>query len=771
MILLLAGSLNVSASQTLRGRVVDRHGEGIFAANVFLKPTLRIATATGMDGEFELFIPDASLSDTLVVSFVGYCTQFIPLTELDTTLLTVVMKDDNRLLNAVLVESQPETTEEFSIEKLDRMDIYLSPVSNGDALNALTILPASTNTDESANPAFRGSSASSSQVLLNGIPIVRPVRNTEINGMGNFSLFNTSLIDNMTVYAGNPPLSKSNATAGVTDIHTARHIDFNQTECSLSLANIGVLRSQMLDKQGNSFVQVYTNWQFHEPYISINNASGQIESFRTNDVGLNLHLGKDKKAEANLYAYFIDETFKGTSYIDQTKTGTTAANRRGFAVANLKGFTGRTAYDLSLGVDISDGSYSSDTLSSNRIDGQETDHRYHLNAAIKHYFSNRLWIEGGISTDFTKVDMVCSRPVNPYDRSDFAPVLHTDTTLNKFTPEVFLYARYEITDGLVAGIGLRGDLSGITGGSLGSGFTESGNGIESGNVETGSGSVSDTTGTGSGSVSDTTGTGSGAISEITGPVTSTLSWQANLRYSNGCHSLLISGGMYHGHLPPTLYIPYFTSTKSLQAAIEYSFLTADTHIEASLYGKREIGIEYISHLCRAVKDERHIAGAEVSCGQTINHLRLGLSYTCLLSYTFIDGEQYKSYNHLPWWLKGSIQYAADDGFTIALNAQGRPGTLYTPVTEGIWDETTHQFLPVFGDYNSERLGYYCRLDLSLNKVFDIGKRSQGVIFATFSNIFNRQNEAGPIYSPTYSDKIATYNYQPYTLYFGTQVVF
>jgi len=60
----------------------------------------------------------------------------------------------------------------------------LSPVSQGDPLKAITILPASTTTNETANPSLRGSSADRTRVILNGVPIYKPVRASQLNNQG-----------------------------------------------------------------------------------------------------------------------------------------------------------------------------------------------------------------------------------------------------------------------------------------------------------------------------------------------------------------------------------------------------------------------------------------------------------------------------------------------------------------------------------------------------------------------------------------------------------
>ena len=102
------------------------------------------------------------------------------------------------LKEIILVVKDP-ISEKFSVEKLGKMDIYLNPASNADPLKVISVLPASTNVEETANPSLRGGSADRSRVYLNGSPILNPVRFGRDNGLGNFSLFNTEIIDKQYV--------------------------------------------------------------------------------------------------------------------------------------------------------------------------------------------------------------------------------------------------------------------------------------------------------------------------------------------------------------------------------------------------------------------------------------------------------------------------------------------------------------------------------------------------------------------------------------------
>ena len=74
-----ANTLNSNNLQVeaLTGTVVDaENGEPLPGVNILLKGTNR-GTSTNVDGEFELEVE--SLSDTLIVSYVGYTIQEVPI--------------------------------------------------------------------------------------------------------------------------------------------------------------------------------------------------------------------------------------------------------------------------------------------------------------------------------------------------------------------------------------------------------------------------------------------------------------------------------------------------------------------------------------------------------------------------------------------------------------------------------------------------------------------------------------------------------------------
>ena len=90
-------SINAYAQEiTVTGTVKDQTGEPVIGVNVIVKGTT-VGTITNIDGEFTL---KAKMNDVLVVSFIGYATQEVPVTS---KTLTITLKENAEFLDEVVV--------------------------------------------------------------------------------------------------------------------------------------------------------------------------------------------------------------------------------------------------------------------------------------------------------------------------------------------------------------------------------------------------------------------------------------------------------------------------------------------------------------------------------------------------------------------------------------------------------------------------------------------------------------------------------------------
>ena len=194
---------------------------------------------------------------------------------------------------------------------------------------------------------MRGSSEDRSRVVLNGVPIYRPVRNSQLNGLGNFSIFNTELVDQQYVYASNPPLTYGNTSAGLIEIQTIKKLEQNQLQLSATLASLGVMLSRNVGAK--AFVQAFSNYQFADAFLALNEKSlEQLNDFGSVDIGVNFHLQLTDQTEFNSFTYAIDEGYDYTFELFTYEGTSVASKKRIFTVNNFKHFFENGSTELQL---------------------------------------------------------------------------------------------------------------------------------------------------------------------------------------------------------------------------------------------------------------------------------------------------------------------------------------------------------------------------------------------------------------------------------------
>ena len=688
----------------LQGIVKDKKGESIFAVNIYLKSTPQKGTTTDFDGNFKLKIAD--LNEILIVSFLGYKTKEILLTSIDfNKKLTIILQEDSKTLDAVIITARDPISEQFSVVKIQKLDIYFNPVSKGDPLLSITSLPASTNTDETANPSLRGSSADRSRVILNGVPIYNPVRASQLNNTGFFSLFNPEIINNLYVYASNPPLTYGNTSAGLVEIQTIKNLESNQLQLSTSLASVGIFLSQNI-KKDFSFVQIYGNYQFSDAFIGIQEKQfPNISNFKTKDAGINFHTQIGKKVEFNSYNYFIDENFKGFDEQFTYRGEVMTKNKRFFTVNNFKYYTNSGVLSFNNSINTSNQNFNFGNINSkNKID------QVFNSLSYKWLFKEDLDFQFGITYDHQQSKFNDTTPIFFYAQSPLSPSTDSETNISNTILETYLYAKWDINDKLLLSTGIRSNI----------------------------------------------------------PVKNQeyyLNSQLSLKYSlNKSQSFLLSGGKYRNYSTPNFFSKQYILQSSNQIALDYTSKLKNTLFTAATYFKNETSEEAINSFF--IVDKVNTFGVELFLEHNFDkHFKFTLANSFINQIVTIDNEEYKGQNDFDYLLKTTIQYNNPKLFLLALSYIARPGTYYNPIINSNFDGNTNFYEPIFGDdLFSLQYNNYNRLDLSISKYIKF-KNSALIPFASLNNILNRKNENQILYDSDYSTNRFNY-FQFRTIYFG-----
>ena len=697
-------SVNIVSSQslTIRGHVSDKQGNNLFAVNIFLLKQHKIGSVADLDGNFTLKIADQEIikGEHLVFSFIGYEPIKIALDSINYSVpVNVIMSENIQALNGVVIEGRKSISREFSIKEMDKLKIYFSPLASADPLKAVAMLPSSTNTSETANPELRGSSANRTKVFLNGVPVSNPVRNSQINGIGFFSLFNPELIKNMLVYPSNPPLIYGNTSAGMIDIETEDKLEGNSYQISASLATTGLSASQKINEK--SFIQLYGNLMFSNGFLSVNpEISNQLKSFNSNDIGLNYHSEITKNVTLNIYNYFVSESSDVLLNLSTWDDNAKAKTIRDFSIMNLKYHNSKNYISLNAGTNFS-GSY----FYFGNISSVVKQHQIYLSLNYKYLFSDKFYIQTGLSNESGNFSFKDKVPVFYYAMSPKSPSFQHDTLLKGTMPETYLYLRWKPVKSIIWGFGLRKN-----------------------------------------------------IDILRTKYPDYLSCQSNLRYNfMNSHSLLFSLGKYNNFTEPNFSQEEFRKLSADQIALEYLFETKNTNVNLAAYFKSETG---------DTTGNRKIKGFEIYIEHNISRtLKASISNTILNSDIASNEKLYNTDSNVGYFLVTTLSYFNPKLLNVSVAWSTRQGRCYTPVSSSVYNPGVDFYLPVYDEsIISKRFGNYNTINLSLNKTLNIRKSSL-IVFVSIFNVLDTKNPKIMIYNKDYSVESFDY-YQKRSIYFG-----
>lgn len=124
---------NSQASKTVKGKIVDENGEPLIGVNVAVDGTTT-GTITDFDGNFSM---SAFANSTLKVSYIGYATQLVAVS--DKEFYSITMRPDNEVLDEVVVTAlgiKRETKSlTYNVQEMKAAD--LTTVKDASFMNSL----------------------------------------------------------------------------------------------------------------------------------------------------------------------------------------------------------------------------------------------------------------------------------------------------------------------------------------------------------------------------------------------------------------------------------------------------------------------------------------------------------------------------------------------------------------------------------------------------------------------------------------------------------
>lgn len=709
----------LSGQTLLKGIVKDDSGIPVFAANVYFKSDLKHGTITDFDGNFTLKIPQLAKADTLICSFIGMETHRLPLDSIPKEgLLLITMRYQPEQISTIVVESSLPIAREFAVTQMDMIeDVYANPVAQADPLKAISILPASTTIDETANVELRGSAAGRSVVVLNGVPVSNPVRAADLNNQGFFSLFNPEIIKRQYVYASNPPLMYGNTSGGLVEIQT-KEAAKNDLRLSLGLANVGIMGS-LANKKQTSLFQAYANLQTASAFVALQKDKlPDIDDFLTTDFGFNYFTKLSWRISVNTYNYLLRETFQGAAAKLNFRGNVNSKRQRLFSVNNIRYRSKSDKLHLSVnnGIsrDRSTGQFGN-TVADNRFD-----ELYH-SMDIKWFALLNTTFQVGVSHQWQKLTYNASVPAHFFASRPTDPVRPVKgKVLNQFM-EMYWVTNWEINERFSFYSGSRWKPKTF---------------FSNENYSSG---------------------------------------QMSFKYnSKKGFSSLLSGGVYHNYTPPRQGQSEFSLVKASQLAIDMDWQFDKSLIKAAAYLKKERGRQFTDNL---LIEKLNTLGFELFFETEIGRfLRFNLSNSFLRQRMAVTPfgqagqvvkpeKKYPGPRDLAYLSKVTLQYNNSKLFSASLVYFARPGSRYTPVTGSAFRQSLNNYQPTY-DQNlfGRQYNPYNRLDLSFSKFVSF-KSGNLLFYFNVNNILNTKNQRQVTYNQDYTSHSFDF-YMLRTLYFG-----
>ncbi len=451
LIVLIGFSLPAFAQDkvTVNGQVLDAATqEPLPGANVYALSDWRNGSSTNEQGEFLLLVV---ANDSLMVTFVGYQEQVVPVNAAPPGLV-VSMIAFAQDMETVTVRAASLVAEEFSIKKIEQLEIYTNPNAKADPLLAVNSLPAATTLDESANISLRGSSPAQTGIFLNDVPVYDAVRFAQLNGIGTFSIFNASIIRQLQVFPSNPPLEFGNTSAGLISLQTVDRLPERASgSLALSPANLGAYATLPVGKKAG--LSLFSNYQPSSLLKVINNRALQdLQYFRTLDFGAHYVHALSERSTLKIFNYAVSERYRFASRHPSGAGTFRQRKQRNFTVANF-----RTRYEhatLAL-----NGGFSASRMrfTVGNLDVDRRNRDIYLSANYTRRWETWM-LKSGLTYDARRATGQGQVPVFDYAIAPQHPTYSYRATQSARVPEAYAYGKYLPNERWTFGGGVRKNL-------------------------------------------------------------------------------------------------------------------------------------------------------------------------------------------------------------------------------------------------------------------------------------------------------------------------
>ncbi|MDX1463442.1 MAG: TonB-dependent receptor [Marinirhabdus sp.] len=396
-------SATLWSQQTVSGTVIQKNGQPIFGANVYLEGTYDGAS-TGEDGQFSFETSETGVQ-TLVISDVTYEPFTMAADVSSMGNLTLTLREDVNSLDTVVISAGSlEASDNSKVSVLKPLDVVTTASALGDFVGALQTLPGTTTVAEDGRLFVRGGDANETQIFIDGIRVFSPYTPTTNNipTRGRYSPF---LFDGITFSTGGYSAEYGQALSSVLLLNTVDEPDQEKTEVALMSVGGGLGNTQKWENRSLSVNATYLNLA---PYIALIPDRNSWQKPFENFAGETVFRNAFKNGLFKWYAAYDATNFELTQEDIDLEEGVNFKLNNNNFYTNAS-YTGSISdsWNIDTGGSYT---YSTSTIGVLGNDISNREHSMHLKAKVRKRFSNRVKLHLGVEQFLTHFDEDFSDP-------------------------------------------------------------------------------------------------------------------------------------------------------------------------------------------------------------------------------------------------------------------------------------------------------------------------------------------------------------------------
>jgi hypothetical protein len=252
-------AFNGNAQSTIKGKIVDKKGEPVPFATIYLK---KAATGSSSDENgFFNFSTKFEGKDSLVVSSIGFedYTNIVLLENKEIS-FTITLREPQKILEEVIITAGTiEANNDRSVAVLKPLDIVTTAGAQGDIIGAIQTLPGvQRNGGDQTGLMVRGGDVNESTMIIDGM-IAQNAFNSSVPGVSQRSRFNPFQFKGTSFSSGGYTARYGQALSGVLDLQTNDLPEKSTINIGANMAGLYVSGAKLMNKNSIEFSGNYTN--------------------------------------------------------------------------------------------------------------------------------------------------------------------------------------------------------------------------------------------------------------------------------------------------------------------------------------------------------------------------------------------------------------------------------------------------------------------------------------------------------------------------------